>query len=94
MRVEELGAGLDTKAVIKLSSQPIENMISEILIPYKEGERTPEVADIEELSREALKKIVHAGQQELHLGNYYIAILSKADIEYLIINNIRKGEIK
>lgn len=90
MRIEQLESGLDTKAQVTISSLPVEQIIGGTFIPYPEGiERTPEIAQIEEELRDKLKKICAETQKTLHLGGYYIFLMSKSEIEEFVKEQMR-----
>ena len=90
MKIEELSVGLDTHAKVIFSSLPVEQIIGGTFIPYPVGdERTPEIAQIEEELRDKLKKICAEAQKTLHLGGYYIFLMSKSEIEEFVKEQMR-----
>jgi hypothetical protein len=97
MQIMELSSGMDIHGVVKFSSLPVEHLIAETFIPYPpEIERTPDVAETEEKLRNKLKLISQDTQKGLHLGNYFICFLTKAEVENWLKseNNLAQYQVR
>jgi hypothetical protein len=66
MTVDDMSiVGTDTRAVVRISSLPVEKLINETFIPYPEGRER--VATEEEPMRELLARISSETHKTLHL---------------------------
>ena len=95
MRIDELsGSGVnESKATVTF--RDVAKEIGDTFIPYQgTGTRTPELAAIEEAARDKMKIAAQTALRDLHLGSYFISVMSKKEFQDYLTYQIRLEQNK